>query len=186
MRLICGLSRMQASPITRSKAMTSVQESSGRQCEQCERYRRRWLRLVWAVTVAAVLLPVVGLWVTAVRAGDDEIVTLARNEVVQTASGGRIWRGGMLNTGDEYYDVEVRIRFLDKDNNTVGETSARADVLGMGKMLPLEAPLPASAARMQMYSLHWRAGKTFSVGRLFGAYQPWEFGYLQYRAGKLD
>src|SRR5262249_14691384 len=61
-----------------------------------------------------------------------------------------------------------------------------ADVLGTGKMLPLEAPLPASAARIQMYSLHWRAGKNFSVGRLFGAYQPWEFGYLQYRAGKLD
>lgn len=165
--------------------MTSVQASSGRQCEQCERYRRRWLRLVWAVTVAVVLLPVVGLWVIAVRGGDDEIVTLARNEVVQTASGARIWRGGMLNTGDEYYDVEVRIRFLDKDNNTVGETSARADVLGSGQMLPLEAPLPASAARMQVYSLHWRAGRSFSVGRLFGAYQPWEFGYLQYRAGKL-
>lgn len=186
MPLIRGLSRMQASPITRSKAMTWVQERSGMQYEQCERYRRRWLRLVWAVTAAAVLLPVVGLWLTAVRGGDDEIVTLARNEVVQTASGGRIWRGGMLNTGDEYYDVEVRIRFLDKDNNTVGETSARADVLGTGKMLPLEAALPASAARIQMYSLHWRAGRDFSVGRLFGPYQPWEFGYLQYRAGKLD
>ena len=120
------------------------------------------------MTVAAVLLPWVGLSVTAVRGGDDEIVTLACNEVVQTASGGRIWRGGMLNTGDEYYDVEVRIRFLDQDNNTVGETSARTDVLGTGKMLPLEAPLPASAARVQMYSLHWRAGKNFSVGRLFG------------------
>lgn len=138
------------------------------------------------MTVAAVLLPVVGLWVTAVHGGDDEIVTLARNEVVPTASGGRIWRGGMLNTGDEYYDVEVRIRFLDKDNGTVGETNAHVDTLASNQYLPLEAPLPASAARMQMYSLHWRAGKEFSVGNLFGPYQPWEFGYLQYRAGKLD
>ena len=166
--------------------MTTVRDSSSKQCEQCERYRLRWLRLVWSVAVAAVLLPLVGLWMIAVHGGDDEIVTLARNEVVQDASGGRIWRGAMLNTGDDYYDVEVRIRFLDKDNNTVGETSAHADMLGSQKILPLEAPLPAAAARMQVYMLHWRAGKNFSVGRLFGAYQPWEFGYLQYRAGKLD
>ena len=78
--------------------MTTVQEGSGRQCEQCERYRRRWLRLVWAVTVAAVLLPVVGLWATAVHGGDDEIVTLARNEVVSTASGGHMWRRQYMNT----------------------------------------------------------------------------------------
>ncbi|MGH3626197.1 MAG: FxLYD domain-containing protein [Sciscionella sp.] len=185
MPLIDRLSRIQASPITWSDAMTTFSGSS-QHCEQCERYRRRLLRLVWAVALAVVLLPGVGLWVIAVHGGDDEIVTLARNEVVQDASGGRIWRGAMLNTGDEYYDVEVRIRFLDQDNNTVGEISARADVLGSKKILPLEAPLPASAARMQMYSLHWRAGKKFSVGNLFGAYQPWEFGYLQYRAGKLD
>jgi hypothetical protein len=76
------------------------------------------------LAVAAVLLPLVGLWMIAVHGGDDEIVILARNEVAPDASGGRIWRGAMLNTGDEYY-VEVRIRFLDQDNNTVGETRAR-------------------------------------------------------------
>jgi len=156
------------------------------QCEECARYQRRWRRLVWGVAVAAVLLPLADLWVTAVHGGDDEIVTLARNDVVPSAGGGRIWRGAMLNTGDEYYDVDVRIRFLDANNDTVGETSAHANVLGSKELLQLEAPLPASAARMQVYSLHWRAGKAFSVGRLFGAYQPWEFGYLQYRAGKLD
>lgn len=45
--------------------------------------------------------------------------------------------------------------------------------------------IPVPAVRMQMYSLHWRAGRKFDIGRLFGPYQPWEFGYLQYRAGKL-
>lgn len=181
MPLIRWPSRMQASPITRSKAMTTVQENGRRQCEQCERYRRRWLRLVWAVSAAAVLLPLIALWVLAVRAGDDEIVTVARNEVVQDGTGNRLWRGAMLNRADtDYREVAVTIRFLDKDGRTVGETSARTDVLGAGQMLPLEAPLPASAVRMQMYSLQWRAGKDRTINGLFGPYKPWEFGYLQY------
>lgn len=157
------------------------QETSGTQCEQCERYRRRWIRLVWAVVASAVVLPLVAMWVFLVSQTNDENVAVARNEVVQDASGGRLWRGGMLNRADtEYREVAVTIRFLAEDGSTVGETSARADVLGAGQMLPLEAPLPASAVRMQMYSLQWRTGRNFNVGGLFGPYKPWEFGYLQY------
>jgi hypothetical protein len=181
MRLIRWLSRMHVSLIPWSNAMTKTQENTTRPCEQCERYRRRWLRLVWAVVASGILLPLVAMWMFLVAHSNDENVAVARNEIVQDGSGGRVWRGAMLNRADtEYREVAVTIRFLDKDGRTVGQTSASADVLGAGQMLPLEAPLPESAVRMQMYSLQWRTGRDFNVGGLFGPYKPWEFGYLQY------
>ncbi len=82
--------------------------------------------------------------------------------------------------GLRFVEVAVTIHFLDKDNKTVGETSARTNVLAAGQMLPLEAALPPSAVRMQMYSLQWRKAEDLTSGRLFGPYRPWEFGYLQY------
>jgi hypothetical protein len=161
--------------------MDETQGSTSNHCEQCERYRRRWRRLVGAVVAGIIVLPVVAMWLFIVSHDDDEIVTVVRNEIVQDDAGGRRWRGAMLNTADtEYREVAVTFRFLDKDGRKVGQASASADVLGSGQMLPLEAPLPASAVRMQMFSLYWRRGRDFRDERLFGPYTPWEFGYLQF------
>ena len=139
---------------------------------------------VWNILAALILIPLLILFILLGPGNDDESVALSRNEVIQLNSGERTWVGTMMNTSSnpspsQYREVAVTIRFLDQDGQTVGETSGQADVLESGEGINLQASLPESVVRMQMYSLQWRTGRA-NAGRLLGPYRPWEFGYLQY------
>ena len=108
----------------------------------------------------------------------EEDFPLIRNEVVVDGTGNRIWHGSFLNPRDsDYREVAATIRFLDANNRPVGEVRGQVERLGTGESLPLQGPLPQTAARMQVYSLQRRTEPDNS-GRLLGPYRPWEFGYL--------
>lgn len=135
---------------------------------------------VWSVLAALLLLPllVLPLWVATADA--EESIPLSRNEVMADGAGNRTWHGAMLNPSDSLYrELAVTIRFLDANNRPVGETRGQIEQLQPGESLPLQAALPETAVRMQVYSLQWRTGRR-NAGRLLGPYVPWEFGYLQY------
>jgi hypothetical protein len=73
-------------------------------------------------------------------------------------------------------DVAVTVDFLDGENRTVGKTDAAAAEMPFSARLDMQARLPADAARMRIYSVQWRMGKT---AVLMGPFrEPWEFGYL--------
>lgn len=134
-------------------------------------------RRLWVCIAAPVLLV---LWVAGAL-DDDGNIALVRNDVVHQNSDIRIWQGTMVNTTDsQYREIDVTIRFLDSQNQPVGEVTGRADQLEPGETLDLRAALPSNAARMQVYSLAWRTGRLDkSVGEPLGPWAPWSFGYVQ-------
>lgn len=134
---------------------------------------------VWHLLAALILLPLLVMFAL-VATYFDEALVVSRNEIVSDAQDQRHWYGTLLNPTDSVYrEIAVTIRFLDAEDQPVGETRGQIEQLLPGENLPLEGALPESAARMQVYSLQWRTGRR-NVGRLFGPYTPWEFGYLQY------
>jgi hypothetical protein len=137
----------------------------------------------WLVLVALLLAPPAALLFGRLAVGlsnndAEHDFPLTRNEVVTDGGGNRTWHGAFLNiTGDEYREVEAVIRFLDGNNRPVGDVRREVARLGTRESLPLEAPLPQGAVRMQVYSLQRRTGP-LNLGKLFGPYRPWEFGYV--------
>ena len=131
---------------------------------------------VWKILAALIVLPILVFWYKVVHQ-DDEILALVRNEVVTNAAGQRTWAGSFVNTNDETLrDVAVTVDFLDSGNRAVGKSEASAAVLPFNERLELQAPLPASAVRLRIYSVQWRMGGS---GVLIGAFaDPWEFGYV--------
>lgn len=87
----------------------------------------------------------------------------------------------MGNTTDsQYREIAVTIRFLDANDQTVGEIRAGAAVLEPGESLDLEAKLAPQAAAVQVFSLEWRTGrKDKKTDPPLGPWAPWPFGYVQ-------
>jgi hypothetical protein len=142
------------------------------------RRERFWKRLPWMIVAALILLPLAALYVLAATDPTDNIA-LSRNEVVQGAAGGRVWKGTMWNHSDSLYeDLDTVILFVDREGKPVGQARGGARRLDPGEVFHLEAPLPLEAARMQVYQLRWRTNGSDRLVAL-GPYQPWEFGYLQ-------
>ena len=131
---------------------------------------------VWKILVALIILPILVLWYRVVHQ-DDEILALARNDVVTATGGQRNWAGSFVNTNERpLRDVAVTVDFLDSEDHTVGKAEAEAAELTFGARLDLQAPLPSDAVRLRIYSVQWRMGRT---GVLMGPFrEPWEFGYL--------
>ena len=126
---------------------------------------------------ALIVVPLLILWAL-LATEDDSNIALVRSDVELDDSGRRTWHGTMMNrTDSRYREVAVTIRFLGADDIPVGEARGQADLLEPGEVLPMSAPLPSQAERIQVYSLQWRTG---DVGRLLGPWAPWSFGYLQY------
>ncbi len=131
---------------------------------------------VWQILAAVVILPILVMWFRVVHQ-DDEILALIRSDVVTEGAGQRIWAGSFVNTNDRSLrDVAVTVDFLDVQDRTVGKADAEAAELPFNTRLNLQAPLPANAVKLRIYSVQWRMGKT---GVLMGPFrEPWEFGYL--------
>jgi hypothetical protein len=131
---------------------------------------------VWQLLVALAVLAILVMWMRIVHQ-DDEILALVRNDVVTNAAGQRTWAGSFVNTNDNALrDVAVAVDFLDSQNHAVGRANAQATELSFKARLDLEAPLPADAVRLRVYSVQWRMG---SKAVLMGPFRdPWEFGYL--------
>ena len=138
----------------------------------------------WTILIALLLVPVaaflIGRMAISLATNDaEEDIPLSRNEVVADGTGNRIWYGAFQNaSGSEDREVAVTIRFLDNNNVPVGEVRGQVERLSPGESLPLQGPLPKTAARMQVYSVQRRTGPD-NLGRLLGPYRPWEFGVLQ-------
>lgn len=127
---------------------------------------------------------------------DDEILALIRNEVTADAAGRRTWAGTFVNTNARTLrDVAVTVDLLDGQNRAVGKAEAKANELPFGTRLNLQAPLPADATRIRIYSVQWRMDRT-TVDRwllnapgaaLMGPFrEPWEFGYVMADSAKLE
>ena len=120
---------------------------------------------VWKILAALVILPILVLWYRVVHQ-DDEILALARNEVVTDTAGERSWAGSFVNTNDRTLtDVAVTVDFLDGGDRTVGKAKAEAAELPFGRRLDLQAPLPPDAVRLRIYSVQWRMGRTGALRR---------------------
>ncbi|MEO6186431.1 MAG: FxLYD domain-containing protein [Steroidobacteraceae bacterium] len=131
---------------------------------------------VWKLAAALVMLPVLVLWFLVVHQ-NDEILALIRNEVVTDVAGKRSWAGSFVNTNDQTLrDVSVTVDFLDSQDRPVGKANAEAAQLPFGTRVELYAPLPPNAAKLRIYSVQWRMGKTAALMGPFR--EPWEFGYL--------
>lgn len=145
---------------------------------------RNWTLEVpaWAVLILLLLAPPAAVLFGRLAIGlanndAEHDFPLVQNDVVVAEAGRRTWRGSFLNPTDhEYREVSATIRFLDVSNRPVGEVRGQVDRLRTGESLPLEAPLPETAVRMQVYSLQRRTDPG-NLGKLFGPYLPWEFGY---------
>ncbi len=139
---------------------------------------------VWKILAALVILPILVLWYRVVHQ-DDEILALARNEVVTDTTGQRRWAGSFVNTNERTLrDVVVTVDLLDSGDRTVGKAKAEAAELPFGRRLDLQAPLPPDAVRLRIYSVQWRMGRT---GALMGPFrEPWEFGYVMVDPAKID
>jgi hypothetical protein len=139
---------------------------------------------IWKIVAAVIILPILVMWFRVVHQ-NDEILALARNEVVTDAAGQRSWAGSFVNTNDTTLrDVAVTVDFLDSENRTVGKAEAEAAELPFGSRLELQSQLPPEAVRLRIYSVQWRMGRT---GALMGPFrEPWEFGYLMVGPGKVD
>lgn len=129
---------------------------------------------------ALVFLPLFVLWVI-LATDDDGSIALVRNDVAQNASGAWTWHGTMGNTTDsQYREIAVTIRFLDSNDQAVGEISGSADVLEPGESFSLQSPLPPQAVAMQVYSLAWVTGrKDKRTDPPLGPWAPWPFGHVQ-------
>lgn len=135
---------------------------------------------VRATILGLILVPMAVLW--AILATDDgSNIALVRNDVTQNSSGIRTWQGEMGNTTDsQYREIAVEIRFLDGNDQQVGEVSGGADVLEPGKSFKLQAPLPAQAQAVQVYSLTWVTGRNDKkTDPPLGPWAPWPFGHVQ-------
>ena len=112
---------------------------------------------------------------------DDGNIALVRNDVVDSDSGSRVWHGTMGNTTDsQYRDIAVTIRFLDNNDQPVGQVKGAASVLEPGESFDLKAPLPMQAAAIQVYHLEWRTGRRDKTpGEPLGPWAPWPFGHVQ-------
>jgi hypothetical protein len=130
----------------------------------------------WKILAAVVILPILVMWFKVVHQ-DDEILALVRNDVVTEAAGQRTWVGSFVNTNDmPLRDVAVTVNFLDSQDRTVGKVDAEVAELQFKQRLELQAVLPPDAARLRIYSVQWRMGKTAALMGPFR--EPWEFGYL--------
>jgi hypothetical protein len=131
---------------------------------------------VWKILAVLIIVPILVMWYRVVHQ-TDEILALIRNEVVTGAAGQRTWAGTFVNTDDRTMrDVAVTVDFLDTENLTVGKAKADAAELPSDGLLELQAPLPADAVRLRIYSVQWRMGR---ANALMGPFRvPWEFGYL--------
>lgn len=139
---------------------------------------------VWKILAALVILPILVMWYRVVHQ-DDEILALVRNEVLTDAANQRIWAGSFVNTNDSTLrDVAVTVNFLDSGNGIVGKVEAKAAELPFRGRLDLQAPLPASAVRLRIYSVQWRMD---GHAALMGPFrEPWEFGYLMVDPHSID
>lgn len=148
---------------------------------------------LWKVLAVIAFSPILVLWYRVVHQ-DDEILALVRNDVVADTAGKRTWAGSFVNTNDRTLrDVGVTVDFLDSQNRTVGKADAKADELRLGARLNLQAPLPADAVRLRIYSVQWRMDRTAADrwlrgipgAALMGPFrEPWEFGYLMVDAAE--
>jgi len=160
----------------------------------------KWIRRtieikVWKILAALVILPILVMWFRVVHQ-DDEILALARNEVVTDAAGQRSWAGSFVNTNERRLrDVAVTVDLLDSQDHPVGKAKAEAAELPFGRRLDLQAPLPTDAVRLRIYSVQWRMDRTAadawlgraSASALMGPFrEPWEFGYLMVDPAKVD
>ena len=141
---------------------------------------------VWKILAALVILPILVMWFRVVHQ-DDEILALARNEVVTDAAGQRTWAGSFVNTHERTLrDAAVTVDFLDSGNRTVGKARAEAAELAFSKRLDLQAPLPPEAVRLRIYSVQWSMDQDHR-GALMGPFrEPWEFGYLMVDAATFN
>ncbi len=136
-------------------------------------------KAAWAAVAVLIALPVLVLWMLAGPMNVDDNIALTRNDVVRDSSGARIWLGSMTNVTDSVHrEIDVTIRFLDSNDQVVGEVSARTDLLEPGTALALRSPLPPQATRIQVYSLQWRTGRKDKAFAL-GPWAPWLLGQVQ-------
>ncbi len=145
--------------------------------KRTENRGRRGIRVAVSVLV---VVPLLILWVL-LATDDDGNIALVRNDVVHGSSGDRIWYGTMGNTTDsQYREIAVTIRFLDGNDQPVGEIHGSADVLEPGESFDLQTELVPQAVAMQVYSLEWRTGrKDKKTDPPLGPWAPWPFGHVQ-------
>lgn len=142
---------------------------------------RRWSNWTlkvraWKLLVVLIIASVLALWFMVVHQ-NDEILALARSDVVTDSTGQRTWKGSFVNTNDRTLrDVAVSVDFLDSHDLTVGRAGAETAELPFGSRLDLQAILPADAARLRIYSVQWRMGRKAALMGPFR--EPWEFGYV--------
>lgn len=140
---------------------------------------RRWRRraiATWILIAALAALAFMAMFVMAAT-DDTDNIALSRNQVVRTASGERQWRGTFWNHTDSLYTrLEAVVLFLDARGRPVGQARGGADRLDPGETFHLQAPLPADAAKMQVYQLRWTGPGGGSL--VLGPYRPWPFGYV--------
>ena len=150
---------------------------------------------VWKILAALIVLPILVMWFRVVHQ-NDEILLLARNDVVTDATGQRAWAGSFVNTNSRTLrDVAVTVDLLDAQNRTVAKAEAEAAELTFGKRLDLQAALPPDAVRLRIYSVQWRMDTTAadrwlrraSESALMGPFrEPYEFGYLMVDPAMID
>jgi hypothetical protein len=150
---------------------------------------------VWKILAALIIFPILVMWFRVVHQ-NDEILALARNEVVTDPAGQRTWAGSFVNTNSRTLrDVAVTVDLLDSGDRTVGKAEAEAAELTFGERLELRAPLPPDAVRLRIYSVQWRMDRTAadrwlrraSESALMGPFrEPWEFGYLMVDPARID
>lgn len=159
--------------IERCKKMQ--QATADRTEDKLRRWRRRAI-ITWAGIAALLTISFAAMFVMAAT-DPTENIALSRNEVVQTPTGERTWQGTFWNHSDSLYTgLDAVILFLDEEGKPVGQARGGADRLDPGEIFHLSAPLPADAARMQIYQLRWtREGSHRAV---LGPYLAWPFGYV--------
>lgn len=144
---------------------------------------------LWKLVAALLLLMILVMWFKVVHQA-DEILALVRNDVV-TAASERTWHGSFVNTNSRTLrDLAVTVELLDAGNRTVSTVKSESRELPFGSRLVLQAPLPAEAVRMRIYSVQWRMDRSgvdrwlrrASGAELMGPFPPWEFGYLMVEA----
>jgi hypothetical protein len=150
---------------------------------------------VWKLFAMLFVVSLLVMWFKVVHQ-DDEILALVRNEVVTDLAGQKTWAGSFVNTNSRTLrDVVVTVDLLDSQNRTVGKARAEIPELPPGRRLDLQAPLPAGAVRMRIYSVQWRMDRTTADrwllrapgGALMGPFrEAWEFGYLMVNPAKVD
>lgn len=139
-------------------------------------WRRRALA-TWIVLGGVVMLALAAMFVMAAT-DPGENIALSRNEVVRSADGKRMWRGTFWNHSDSLYtDLDTVVLFLDPNGHPVAQVAGGAERLDPGEVFHLATPLPANAARMQVYRMAWTTGGG-DASAVLGPFRPWQFGYV--------